>query len=149
MGRALEPGIRFPVYLDYDMSKHERTRPVFYANAPSMRTQAALAGEYDKCMESWKRDEATAETVNADLVRVLNMAFHGWDHQYLEHEKAVIDFSPDRWPDVITTSEAFELIGKALRLGRVDSDTKKNCESPDTSGQESSAEVAEVASAKS
>jgi len=120
MGRALEPGERFPIVLDWDMTKPESERPTIYTVALSMRRQERLGDLLDNAPKGNSREFfAALESGLADVIT-------GWRNFRDPQTGGEIPYSRDAIKDVFTTSEAYEVFRKVLGGGNVSRDDEKN-----------------------
>ena len=113
----LEPDCKFPVVLDSDADKPIETRPTFYAKSQSMRGQKRIADVLDRLTED--KDVTTDELFN-DAVETLFFAFVGWENMN------GIEFSKDSLYNVLSYSEARELLRKVMHNSHVTADEKKS-----------------------
>lgn len=117
----LEPGQRFPVVLDSDASKPAESRPTFYAKSQSMRGQQRIGEVLDSLTSP---EGLTVEKMFSDVCDVLSDVLVGWEHM------AGIEYSPDAIRDVLSYSEARELLRKVAHNQHVAPEEKKSSESP-------------------
>lgn len=113
----LEPGQRFPVVLDSDAHKPAESRPTFYAKSQSMRGQQRIGEVLDSLSSP---EGLTVEKMFGDVCDVLADVLVGWEHM------AGIEYSPEAIRDVLSYSEARELIGKVAYNQHVAPDEKKD-----------------------
>lgn len=126
MGRALEPGLKLELWLDWDASKPRDKRPVFFTKALSMREQTALADKYDKILESTGDDAMTMPRLDASIVELLEQFITGWENQNDRDSGEPIPFTPDAFADVLDRHEAFELVRKAMAGASMTTEEKKS-----------------------
>lgn len=126
MGRALEPGLTIELWLDWDESKPKETRPVFFTRSLSIRSRDQLARAYDEFFESLRGDEGTAERLRDGTVDLLAQCVTGWKNQFDPLTGSEINFSRDAFQDVLTQSEAFELIRKVISGADPTTEEKKS-----------------------
>jgi hypothetical protein len=120
MGRALEPGYRFPIYLDYDEEKPEDQRPTIFIVALSMRKHEQLAEVWDSAPKTTSKE--FFDYVADALANVIT----GWKNFRDPQTEKEIEFSRDSLKDVFTFGEARELFRKILASGSVSKDDEKN-----------------------
>lgn len=120
MGRALEPGYRFPIYLDYDEEKPEDERPTIFIVALSMRKHEQLAEVWDSA------PQATAKDFFNHIADALANVVVAWKNFKDPQTGIEIEFSRDSLKDVFTFGEARELFRKILASGNVSKDDEKN-----------------------
>lgn len=114
---ALEPNQSFSVVLDCDANKPIESRPMFFAKSQSMRGQAKLFKVLDRITED---KDATVEDLFADAVNALAEVLTGWKNMN------GIDYSKDALMDVLTYSEARELLRKVCHNSHLNTDEKKS-----------------------
>jgi hypothetical protein len=117
---SLEPGQKYPVVLDCDQDKPEATRPTFYAKSQSMRGQQRIGEVLDLWTSS---DDLTIAELFAQTVDVLSGVLVGWKNMN------DIEFSKENLAEVLTYSEARELLRKVMYNQHITSDEKKSSES--------------------
>ncbi len=119
MPLALEPGQQYPIVLETDENKPAESRPTFFAKSQSMRGQQAIG----TVLDLWTtRDDVTIETLFDETCKVLAGVVIGWKHM------SGIEFSPDAIRDVLTYSEARELLRKVMYNQHITQDEKKSTE---------------------
>jgi len=121
MGRALEPGERFPIVLDWDMDKPEEKRPTIYTVALSMRRQERLGD----LLDGLKNCQSSRELF-AQLQQGLTEVITGWKNFLDPATGSEIPYSPEAILDVFTTAEAYELYRKVLAGGSTSKADEKN-----------------------
>lgn len=121
MGRALEPGERFPIVLDWDMDKPEEQRPTIYTLALSMRRQRRLGKLLDDAPKSTTSDQLF-DTLEEGLAEVIT----GWRNFRSPDTGEEIGYSREALQDVFTTAEAYEVFRKVLSGGVVSKEEEKN-----------------------
>ena len=121
MGRALEPGEKFPIVLDWDADKPESQRPTIYTVALSMRRQMRLGQLLD---EAPKSTDSTAffEALQTGLAEVIT----GWRNVRDPATGAEISYSKEALLDVFTTSEAYEVFRKVMAGNTLTKADEKN-----------------------
>jgi hypothetical protein len=121
MGRALEPGGRFPVVLDWDMDKPEERRPTIYTVALSMRKQEWLGELLDNAPQG-----STKEFFDT-LAKGLAEVIVDWANFFDPKTGEPIVYSCDAIKDVFTFGEAREIFRKVLASGSASkADEKKS-----------------------
>ena len=113
----LEPDCKFPVVLDSDADKPIETRPTFYAKSQSMRGQKRIADVLDRLTTD---KDVTTDELFSDVVEALAVAFTGWENMN------GIEFSKDSLYNVLSYSEARELLRKVMHNSHVTTDEKKS-----------------------
>lgn len=121
MGRALEPGEKFPIVLDWDKNKPEAERPTIYTLALSMRRQERLGQLLDTVPQSG----STRELFDA-LEQGLSEVITGWRNFRDPATGAEIPYSREALKDVFTTAEAYEVFRIVLAGGNVSKEEEKN-----------------------
>ena len=121
MGRALEPGEKFPIVLDWDQDKPEDQRPTIYTVALSMRRQERLG----KLLDEAPNAGSTSQFFDA-LEQGLSEVITGWRNFRDPETGAEIPYSREALKDVFTTSEAYEVFRKVLAGGNVSKADEKN-----------------------
>lgn len=121
MGRALEPGERFPIVLDWDTDKAEDERPTIYTVALSMRRQERLGDLLDGLNNCQSSRELFAQ-----LQQGLSEVITGWRNFRDPATGVEIPYSPEAILDVFTTAEAYELYRKVLAGGSTSKADEKN-----------------------
>lgn len=116
MPLALEPNQRFPIALRSDMDKPAGERPTFFVRSLSMREQVALSGDMDAALDYQKEVaeivHGVCELVKRYLVDWENMGPHKFGETELR--------------DLLTMSEARELLAKVMNSSYVQPDEKKS-----------------------
>lgn len=121
MGRALEPGGRFPVVLDWDLDKPVDKRPTIYTVALSMRKQEWLGELLDNLPQ-----ETTREFFNA-IENGLAEVIVDWANFNDPKTGEPIPYRREAIRDVFTHGEAWELFRKVLASGsQTKADEKKS-----------------------
>lgn len=123
MGRALEPGERFPIVLDWDAGKPENERPTIYTVALSMRKQEQLGDLLDNA------PQGSSKEFFAALEEGLASVITGWRNFRSPFTGEEILYSREVLKDVFTTSEAYEVFRKVLAGGNASKDDEKKPES--------------------
>ena len=122
MGRALEPGFRFPIYLDWDKDKPEAERPTIYVVALSMRKHEQLAEIWDTA------PQGTAKEFFDHIAAALASVVVDWRNFKDPETGAELPYNKDSFKDVFTFGEARELFRKILASGNLSKDDEKNLE---------------------
>ena len=115
----LEPGQRFPVVLESDRDKPEESRPTFWAKSQSMRKQQQIASVLDSI---YQKPEPSVEKMFGDACQALAEVLVDWSNM------GGIDYSPEKLADVLTFSEARELLGLIMFNQHVTPKEKKSTE---------------------
>lgn len=121
MGRALEPGERFPIVLDWDMDKPEDQRPTIYTKALSCRRQMQLGDRMDnfgKCNSTKELFQQMGE----GLAEVIT----GWRNFRNPETGEEIPYTPDAILDWFNAAELRELYVKVLAGGSTSKADEKN-----------------------
>ena len=121
MGRALEPGERFPIVLDWDIDKPEDQRPTIYTVALSMRRQERLGD----LLDGLKNCQSSRELF-AQLQQGLTEVITGWRNFRDPATGGEIPYTREALRDVFTTSEAYEVFRKVLAGGSTSKADEKN-----------------------
>jgi hypothetical protein len=121
MGRALEPGERFPIVLDWDIDKPEDQRPTIYTVALSMRRQERLGQLLDEAPKAGSTREFY-EALEQGLCEVIT----GWRNFRDPATGGEIPYTREALRDVFTTSEAYEVFRKVLAGGSTSKADEKN-----------------------
>lgn len=116
---ALEPGQKYPIVLDSDKDKPKESQPTFFAKSQSMRGQQKIG----EVLDMWTQQEnlTIPELFNA-TIDVLGGVVVGWSNM------SGIEFSVDALRDVLTYSEARELLRKVMYNQHITTDEKKSSE---------------------
>jgi hypothetical protein len=121
MGRALEPGERFPIVLDWDIDKPEDQRPTIYTQAVSARRHMKLGDRMDN-FQNCKSSKELFEQLCEGLAEVIT----GWKNFRHPATGDEIPYSPDVILDWFTTGELYELYRKVLAGGSTSKADEKN-----------------------
>lgn len=97
----VEPGQRYPVVLMADSRKEPK--PVFYFQYLTARQQRRLLEVYEKIGTGPAADPAGLDLLFAELKKYLL----GWDNM-------PIAFNPDNLEDLVSITEAMELLNRLL-----------------------------------
>ena len=115
----LEPGQSYPIVLDSDSEKPPESRPTFLAKSQSMRGQERIA----EVLDAWTDDpDLTIKELFDKTIEVLNGIVIGWKNM------SGIEFSSDALRDVLTYSEARELLRKTMYNQHITEAEKKSTE---------------------
>jgi len=115
----LEPGQKYPIVLDCDADKPKDIQPTFFAKSQSMRGQQKIGEVLDLWTD--KPDLSVAELFDA-TIDVLTGVVIGWKNM------SDIEFNPDAMRDVLSYTEARELLRKVMYNQHVTADEKKSTE---------------------
>ena len=121
MGRALEPGEKFPIVLDWDKDKPEAERPTIYTLALSMRRQERLGQLLDGLNEC-----TSSSQLFEQIEQGLSEVIAGWRNFRDGATGAEIPYSREAIKDVFTTAEAYEVFRIVLAGGNVSKEEEKN-----------------------
>lgn len=113
----LEPGATFPVVLDCDSDKPKESQPTFYAKSQSMRGQKRIADVLDRLTTD---KDVTTDELFTDIVEALATVLTGWSNM------SGIEYSKDGLMDVLSYSEARELLRKVMHNQHVNHEEKKS-----------------------
>jgi hypothetical protein len=114
---ALEPGQRFAIVLDSDADKPAETRPTFFAKSQSMRGQQRVG----EVLDLWNDNkDLTLKQLFDATIEVLGSVLVDWQNMN------GITFSVDALPDVLTYSEARELLRKVMYNQHLTPEEKKS-----------------------
>ena len=138
MPRALEPGMKIPYVLEYDRDKPEGQQPTFYFRAFSVREHTRMSEQLDK-----RDTEKASDYIKAEM-DVLFSTLVGWDNMYDPKTGEAIPFARENFDDIVTSPEAGELLGAALKSQYLSVEDKKKLESPDSSAPDSSVNGAQA-----
>jgi hypothetical protein len=114
---ALEPNQSFPIVLDCDQDKPAESRPTFFAKSQSMRGQKKLLEVLDRLSDD---KDATVDDLFNDAINALGDVLTGWKHMN------GIDFTKDALIDLLTYTEARELIRKVSYNQHLTPEEKKS-----------------------
>lgn len=103
----LEPGQRYPIVLESDKGKIPT--PTFYAKSQSMRGQLAISEVLDQLTSD---DSVTTEKLFDATKEKLGEVIFDWSNMIDPETKKEIPFSKNLFLDVLTYSEARELLRK-------------------------------------
>ena len=113
----LEPGITFPVVLDSDADKPVESQPTFLAKSQSMRGQQRVG----EVLDMWTTSpDITIDKLFDETIEVLASVFVGWKNM------GSVEFSSDALRDVLTYTEARELLRKVMYNQHVQTLEKKS-----------------------
>ena len=115
----LEPGQKYPVVLDSDLDKPKSEQPTFFAKSQAMRGQQKIGDVLDL----WTNEpDITHGTLFDATIAILREVFSGWVNMG-EH------VFPEAMRDVLSYSEARELLRKVMHNQHITTDEKKSSES--------------------
>jgi len=117
MPAYLEPNQAFPVVLDIDKDKPRDVQPTFLAKALSMREQRKLLSMLDRLNEDYYKSHDDAFK---DAVETLSKVVTGWKNM------GSLVFSPESFEDVLSYTEARELLRKVANNQHVQLEEKKS-----------------------
>ncbi len=117
MPMFLEPGATFPVVLECDKDKPIESQPTFYAKSQAMRGQKRIADVLDRLTTD---KDVTTDELFTDIVEALSTVLTGWANMN------GIDYSKDALMDVLSYTEARELLRKVAYNQHVTIDEKKS-----------------------
>jgi len=135
MPMALDPNATFDVVLRSDAEKPAGERPTFEMRFLSCRQWREIAEAADRLDEAGGGAEVLDRVVD-----LLGRCVGGW-RQMTDADGRTMSYTPDCLADVLTMSEAQELLQRALE-GRPDGDDLKNSPSPAASPRARSAKTA-------
>jgi hypothetical protein len=118
MPLSLEPGQGYPIVLDSDTSKPVEVQPTFFAKSQSMRGQQ-IVGE---TLDLWSAKDVTVSDLFTKTCDVLSTVLVGWKNM------GGIEFSKESLADLLTYSEARELLRKVMYNQHITADEKKSIE---------------------
>lgn len=125
---AIDPLQKFKAVLLSDRDKSEGERPAFIYRYATGR-QWLAAREFDQQIKNAKTDNEMPFDTIAELFDKLRFKLIGWEHMNDPDTGEPIKFDPAKLEDLLTMTEAFELLGLCLQQRVSDSD-KKKLESP-------------------
>lgn len=117
MPAFLEPNQTFPVVLEIDKEKPKDVQPTFFAVALSMREQRKLLTMLDRLNEDYYKSHDDAFK---DAVETLSKVVTGWKNM------GSLAFSPEAFEDVLSYTEARELLRKIANNQHVQLEEKKS-----------------------
>ena len=117
MPAFLEPNQTFPVVLEIDKDKPKDVQPTFSAVALSMREQRKLLTMLDRLNEDYYKSHDDAFK---DAVETLAKVVTGWKNM------GSLVFSPEAFEDVLSYTEARELLRKVANNQHVQLEEKKS-----------------------
>lgn len=113
----LEPDQKFPIVLDGDASKPKGEQPTFYARSQSMRGQQRIG----QVLDLWTTNpDISIEELFAQTVEVLAGVIVGWSNM------GGRDFDESALADVLSYSEARELLRKVMYNQHITAEEKKS-----------------------
>lgn len=115
----LEPGQKFPIVLDCDTGKPVESQPTFFAKSQAMRGQQKIGEVLDLWTDN--PDLGIAELFDA-TIDALSGVVIGWKNM------SGIEFSDDAMRDVLSYTEARELLRKVMYNQHITPDEKKSSE---------------------
>lgn len=124
---AIDPLQKFKISLSSDIDKPEAERPAFIYRYATGR-QWLEAKDFDRKIKEAKSDKDMPFDTISDLFDKLRFKLIGWENMNDPETGEPISFNPAKLEDILTMSEAFELLGLCLQQ-RVSEDDKKKLES--------------------
>lgn len=115
---ALEPGQQFSIVLDCDSSKPKEIQPTFFCRSQSMRGQIRISKTLDLLKPEIETEDLFRKTVDA-----IGDCLIGWKNM------GGLEYSKEALFDVLSYSEARELLNKVMFNRHMDLDEKKSSES--------------------
>jgi len=115
----LEPDQKYPIVLDVDTDKPTETQPTFFARSQSMRGQQKIGETLDMWTDN--PDLSVSDLFNA-TIDALDGVLVSWKNM---GDK---EFSREAVRDVLTYTEARELLRKVMYNQHITSDEKKSTE---------------------
>jgi hypothetical protein len=122
MPRACEPGLTFDLYLDFDETKAEESRPTFICLSLSMSEKQKAGSALDSLADSKDSEELYDKVVGALIV-----CLKGW-RNVTDRDGNPIEFSADGLKSALNLNEGIELIRKVLTAQFVSKEDKKKQE---------------------
>lgn len=113
----LEPGQKFPIVLESDESKPAEIRPTFFAKSQSMRGQEQVLAVLDRLTGD---DDVTPKQLFDDVCETLGKVLVGWSNM------SGIEYTPEAIRDVLSYTEARELLRKVAYNSHVQPEEKKS-----------------------
>lgn len=117
MPLSLEPDQQFPVVLDSDALKPKESQPTFFCKSQSMRGQLRLGKVFDLYTDN---PDIELEDLFLKTVDALAGVVIGWKNM------GGIEYSKDALIDVLSWSEARELLQKVMYNRHMTFDEKKS-----------------------
>lgn len=132
MGRALKPGRKVLVYLEYDKNEPIETRPTFYGRSFNADEQVEYEEAYIAFRDRWKEQENEPATPREALEESIDMVARfivDWKNQIDPDTGEEIPFSRDAFKRVLADDEVYELINVGRFYSNPTPDEKKSSES--------------------
>ena len=114
-----EPGQKYPIVLDCDKDKAADVQPTFFAKSQAMRGQQKIGETLDLYVTN---DDIALGELFDRTIETLTGVVIGWKNM------GGIEFSSDAMRDVLTYSEARELLRKVMYNQHITADEKKSSE---------------------
>ena len=115
---SLEPNKKFSVVLDGDAQKPMHERPVFYANAQTMRGHLSILLALDK----WNEKGITPEKLFEQTIIELERVIIGWSCM------GKYEFGKTDLRELLTYDEARQILRKVAYNMHLDTEEKKSSE---------------------
>lgn len=119
MPLSLEPGQGYPIVLDSDTSKPVEVQPTFFAKSQSMRGQQRVG----ETLDLWSAKDVTVSDLFEKTCDVLADVLISWKNM------GGIEFSKAALSELLSYSEARELLRKVMYNQHITAEEKKSTES--------------------
>jgi len=116
---ALEPGQQFAIVLDSDAAKPKESQPTFFAKSQAMRGQLKVGQVLDLYTEN---PDITIDELFSKTIDALSDVLIGWKNM------SGIEYSKESLADVLSYTEARELLRKVMHNQYLNHDEKKSSE---------------------
>lgn len=116
----LEPDQKYEIILESDEKMPVETRPVFFAKSVTMRKHRQIADLINR------EDVTTAEEFFNTTVEALSAVICGWKNINDPETGKPIEYNTEALEDVLTSTEARELIYKAIHNNHLNGQEKKS-----------------------
>jgi len=116
---ALEPGQQFAIVLDSDAAKPKESQPTFFAKSQAMRGQLKVGQVLDLYTEN---PDITIDELFSKTIDALSDVLIGWKNM------SGIEYSKESLADVLSYTEARELLRKVMHNQYLSHDEKKSSE---------------------
>jgi len=116
---ALEPGQQFAIVLDSDAAKPKESQPTFFAKSQAMRGQLKVGQVLDLYTEN---PDITIDELFSKTIDALCDVLIGWKNM------SGIEYSKESLADVLSYTEARELLRKVMHNQYLNHDEKKSSE---------------------
>lgn len=117
MPLSLEPGQQFPIVLDSDADKPKESQPTFFCKSQAMRGQLKLGKVFDLYTDN---PDIELEDLFQKTVDALSEVIVGWKNM------GDREYSRDALMDILSWSEARELLQKVMYNRHLTFDEKKS-----------------------